>query len=379
MSRKFELRLHCRRVMAVAVLLFAGPMMAWAQSPFKEFENLFTTPKSYIVTYTKTPPVIDGDINDAAWQQATWTDDFQDIEGDLKPKPPLQTKLKMLWDDSCLYIAAQIRDPNVWATLTQHDAVIFRDNDFEVFLNPNNTTHQYFEIEYNALNTVFDLFLNKPYRNGGNPLSSWDAKGLRSAVKIQGTLNNPTDTDEGWTIETSIPFKAVGIGGNRQMPTDGTLWRINFSRVEWDTKVIEGKYVKLKDTTGNTLPEHNWVWSPQGVINMHYPERWGYLQFSKDNTNNTTFTLPYSEQQKRYLWLIYYQEKLWHNEHHVYTDSLTKFGLESVVKINGSNNTLQIEATEHQFMALITDEKDRITWEINQDGLVKQLNIRTNE
>jgi hypothetical protein len=149
--------------------------------------------------------------------------------------------------------------------------------------------------------------------------------------------------------------------------------------VHWDTKVLDGKYVKLKDSTGKTLPEHDWAWSPQGVVNMHYPDRWGYLQFSKSNANNTPFALPYSEQQKQYLWLIYYKEKQWHKEHHAYSDSLKNLGLESTVNINGNMNTLRIEATEHQFMAFIRDEKDQITWEINQEGLVKQLNTRTNE
>jgi hypothetical protein len=208
-SLESELRLLCVRIITTAALLFFGPITAHAQSPFKGFENLFTTPKGYIVTYTNTPPVIDGDINDAAWQHAVWTDDFVDIEGDIKPKPSLQTNVKMLWDDSCLYVAAKIRDPNVWATITRHDAALFRENDFEIFLNSTNSAHQYFEIEYNALNTVFDLFLSKPYRDGGNALTSWDAAGMRSAIKIQGTLNNPSDTDEGWTVEAAIPFKAV--------------------------------------------------------------------------------------------------------------------------------------------------------------------------
>lgn len=364
---------------AVILLSFFVPYYAIAQSPFKGFENLFTTPKSYIANYVKVLPVIDGDISDSVWQQATWTNDFVDIEGDLRPKPPLQTNVKMLWNDSCLYIAAQIYEPNVWATLNRHDAIIFHDNDFEVFINPNNSTHQYFEIEYNALNTVFDLFLNKPYRNGGNPLIAWDVKGLKSAVKVQGTLNDATDTDKGWTIEMAIPFRAISTGNNIQVPKDGAMWRINFSRVEWDTKVVNGKYVKLKDSTGRTLPEHNWVWSPQGVINMHYPERWGYLQFNKNNTNNATFSLSYAELQRRYLWLIYYQEKLWHNEHHVYVSALKKFGLDETVKINNEINSLQIEATGHQFMAFITGKKDNITWTINQDGLLKQLNTGSNE
>ena len=65
----------------------------------------------------------------------------------------------MVWDDKYLYFAAEIEEPHVWGTLTQHDSVIFRDNDFEVFIDPNGDTHEYYEFEMNALNTGWDLFL----------------------------------------------------------------------------------------------------------------------------------------------------------------------------------------------------------------------------
>jgi Carbohydrate family 9 binding domain-like len=357
-----------------AIALFSVfPKNVSAQQQFKPFENLFTNPKNYIVTHTATPPVIDGDVNDAVWQQVPWTDDFKDIEGDLKPNPPLRTKVKMLWDDSCLYIAAQIYDPAVWATLKHHDDIVYHDNDFEVFIDPNKTGHQYFEIECNALNTIFDLFLNKPYRNNGNAMIGWNSEGLRSAVKIQGTLNDPSDIDQGWTLEMTVPFKSISLGDNLRIPQDGTLWRINFSRVEWDTKVVDGKYVKLKDSTGRNLPEHNWVWSPQGVINMHFPERWGYLQFSKGNTNNTAFTLPYAEEQKRYLWLLYYQQKQWQEAHGRYAETIKKLGLKSEINIGNHTSALQMEATDHQFVAFITDKADNITWSINQEGLIAKM------
>lgn len=349
-----------------------------AQSPFKGLEHLFTNPESYVVNHTDIAPKIDGDINDAVWQKAAWTKDFVDIEGDLKPKPALATKTKMLWDDSCLYIAAQITDPQVWATLKKHDEIVFRDNDFEVFIDPNNTTHHYFELEFNALNTVFDLFLNKPYRNFGAALINWNAEGLRSAVKVQGTLNDPNDIDQGWTIEIAVPFRAISIGNNVQLPKDGNIWRINFSRVEWDTKFRDGEYVKLKDAKGNNLPEHNWVWSAQGVVNMHYPERWGYLQFSR-STNTTTFTLPYAEEQKKYLWLIYYREQEWLSKHGSYNISLQQFGLSNEVEIAGQMNKLHLEATPHQFMAFVIDNKTDITYVINQEGLISQIFPKTNE
>lgn len=357
----------------IALSIFFTSTNASAQEQFKGFENLFTMPKSYVVGYTKTLPVIDGDINDPVWQQAKWTDDFGDIEGDLKPKPPLQTNIKMLWSDSSLYIAARMMEPDVWATLKNRDDIVFLDNDIEIFVNPNNSTHEYYEIECNAINTIFDLLLNKPYRNKGNPISTWNTPGMRSAVKVQGTINNPSDKDKSWTMEMVIPFSALGLSNRYQQPKEGTTWRINFSRVEWDIKVVNGKYEKLKGENGRNLPEHNWTWSPQGIINMHAPERWGYLQFTKDEAGDKTFTLPYLEKQKKYLWLVYYKQKAWIKKNKVYAATLDELGIDSNIEVNAIKSTLRMEATPHQFMALITDTTTNITWTINQEGLVSIL------
>ncbi|HQI44441.1 MAG TPA: hypothetical protein PK949_10040, partial [Dysgonamonadaceae bacterium] len=63
-------------------------------------------------------------------------------------------------------------------------------------------------------------------------------------------------------------------------PSAGDQWRVNFSRVEWHTNIENGKYVKKKDpVSGKPLPEENWVWSPQGVVDMHRPEMWGFVHF----------------------------------------------------------------------------------------------------
>ncbi|MDB5121249.1 MAG: hypothetical protein JWN56_2467 [Sphingobacteriales bacterium] len=214
-------------------------------------------PKSYAVSYSQKSPLIDGNLNDEEWTKAKWTDSFVDIEGDLKPKPAYKTRVKMLWTDTRLIIAAELQDPHVWAKVQKHDEVIFYDNDFEVFLDPDNNTHQYFEIEVNALNQVFDLFLSKPYRNNSCALISWDASGMQKAVKVNGTLNKSDDVDQGWTVEMAIPFKALTIGNETKVPVEGAIWRLNFSRVEWDTEVVNGKYVKKKNATEHDLPEHN--------------------------------------------------------------------------------------------------------------------------
>jgi hypothetical protein len=170
----------------------------------------------------------------------------------------------MLWDDQYLYIAAEVEEPDVKASLRRHDSVIFHDNDFEVFIKPLPATESYYEFEINALNTGWDLFLNKPYNQGGTADNNWNIDGLKTAVAVQGTLNNESDKDRGWTVEIAYPLTAFRSRQQVPEPVSGTSWRINFSRVEW--------------TPGNPK-EDNWVWSPQGVINMHVPERWGYLRF----------------------------------------------------------------------------------------------------
>lgn len=221
---------------------------------------------------------LDGRLDKPFWETAAWSDWFVDIEGDLRPAPALRTRMKMLWDDEALYIGVEMEEPHLWATLTERDSVIFHDNDIEVFLNPTNDRLCYYEFEMNALNTVWDLFLPKPYRDGGQADNSWDIAGLRTAVHLDGTLNDPSDEDRGWSVEIAMPWAAFdrhpGGGG---APAPGETWKVNLSRVEWDLEVVDGAYRKIAGR-----PEHNWVWSPMGLIDMHLPERWGVVRFVEE-------------------------------------------------------------------------------------------------
>lgn len=234
-------------------------------------------PLHYECKRAAAPIRIDGRLDDAAWSNAEWTDSFVDIRGAKYPKQPpprFRTRAKMLWDDRYLYIGAELDEPHLRATLTEHDSVIFHDNDFEVFLNPSGDSLNYFEFEINALNTSWDLFLAKPYRQGGKADNSWDIPGLQTAVHVDGTLNDPTDIDRGWSVEIAFPWTAFALRAPVKRPQSGDTWRVNFSRVEWRFNVVNGKYQNVPGA-----PEDNWVWSPQGVIDMHIPDRWGYVRF----------------------------------------------------------------------------------------------------
>jgi hypothetical protein len=267
-------------------------------------------PKQYLCRRVQGPLDLDGRLDKPFWADAPWTDDFVDIEGDLKPIPAKRTRVKMLWDDDYLYFGAEMEEDSIWATLTERDSVIFYDNDFEIFIDPDGDSHQYYEFEINALNTVWDLFLVKPYRDGGPPLNGWDITGLRTAVHIDGELNNPQTGGRGWSVEVAMPWASLGecAPGGRG-PLAGEFWRVNFSRVEWRTEVADGRYRKMTDpATGKSYPEDNWVWSPMGLINMHYPELWGYVLFA-GHEGPDSFAIPADERIKWELRRLYYRQR----------------------------------------------------------------------
>ncbi len=235
-------------------------------------------PKTYLCHKIDGPLKLTGRLDDPKWERASWTDDFIDIQGEALPKPRFATRAKMLWDDEYFYVGAELDEPHVWGTLTEHDSVIFHDNDFEVFIDPNGDNHEYYEFEINALGTYWDLLLTKPYRDQGSPVNGWEIPGIKTAVFVHGTINDPSNVDNGWTVEVAFPWKALGECAHKPAPpTPGDCWRVNFSRVEWEHQIIDGKY---KKTPGK--PEDNWVWSPQFAIDMHRPEHWGFVQFCLD-------------------------------------------------------------------------------------------------
>lgn len=333
-------------------------------------------PRRYICTRAASPVQVDGNLDEAVWTKVPWSDPFVDIEGPARPKPRLRTMVKMLWDDQYFYLGAYLEEPAVWATLTARDSIIYQDNDFEVFIDPDGDTHNYYELEMNALNTVWDLLLVKPYRDGGPAVHAWDIQGLKTGVHLMGTLNDPSDRDKAWTVEIALPFAVLKecIPGKPDRPAPGEQWRVNFSRVEYWLETRGGTYAKTKDAgTGQPLPEDNWTWAPQGVVNIHYPEMWSYVQFSSKlpGKGKEKFVRRPEEKVKSALRRIYYAERARDFEMPGFVDSLEALGLgkDTALKVKGWSFPPEISTTQSLFEAVYR-AKTGESWHIRQDGLV---------
>lgn len=369
----YKSRISIKKVLTSILIFiagFAGTVRGQHTPPSIEFN-----PRSYVAYKVSDSLNIDGSPDEQNWQRAPWTDKFLDIEGRSKPEPRYETRAKMLWDENYFYVAARLEDPHVWATLTQRDTVIFYNNNFEVFLDPDEDTHQYYELEVNALGTFWDLMLTQPYRDGGQALDAWDIRGLKVGIEVNGTINDPSDVDSGWTVELAFPWKVLeeaAPGG--QKPSAGDQWRINFSRVQWRHTVENGSYKKaLNLGTNQPLPEDNWVWSPQGIVNMHYPEMWGYVQFADKKAN---FQWRREEETKWYLRQLYYRQHELKEQTGSFTSNTEVLQAEKLFEKQNLSKWFPdlsfpgIYATQETFEIRIQDDESGQLWYIRENGKV---------
>jgi hypothetical protein len=245
---------------------------------------------------------LDGCLTEKCWQAVPRSPRFVDI---LTGQPTLyDTRAAVLWDQRNLYVAFWVEEPHVKATFTQHGSPIYEGNDVEVFIAGRDT---YYEFEINALNTVYEAFFIwedayekgnyaeapefdrrnpkvKPFNGVGfttHPRGprlgswAWEFPGLKTAVHVDGTLNDDRDTDRGWTVELAFPWAGMKwlakADGRTLPPKDGDVWRIDFSRFNQYKAPPPAN-----DSSG-------WFWSPHGVWDSHIPECFPFIHFSTND------------------------------------------------------------------------------------------------
>ncbi len=263
----------------------------------------FPWPQTAIAQYTAyrvaSPPIIDGKLDEACWQAAPRSPRFADLVSGARAIH--DTRAAVLWDDDNLYVGYWIEEPWVEARLTERDALIYEDNDVELFIAG---ADAYYEFEINAFGTIYEVFFvweeayeragyshrpefarsvagARPFNGvgfGAHPRGprigfwNWDFPGLRSAVAIDGTLNDNSDRDRGWTVALALPwrgFEALAAPDGRSLPPkEGDIWRMDFSRFN------QYKAAPPAQDSGG------WAWSPHGVWDSHIPELFTQVQFS---------------------------------------------------------------------------------------------------
>jgi hypothetical protein len=215
---------------------------------------------TYEVHRAKTPPRINGHLDDAAWQNARPVE-FVFPWADQTGKKQ-RTTAKLTWDDDYLYVGYECDDTDIVAVHTLPDDPTYKDDAVEIFIAPPNKQNFYLGLEMNAHATLYDYFYAFPTRL----LKNYDIRGIQLAVSIRGTLNITGDEDKGWNLEVAIPWRAFSDLIDHPVPKPGDRWIANLNR--WD----------------GTEPNRRLSqWSDSGLVrpNPHHPERFGQLLFTE--------------------------------------------------------------------------------------------------
>jgi hypothetical protein len=263
----------------------------------------------YSASQVSTPLKIDGKLEEEAWSLAPASPRFKDI---ITGEPALHgTKAMILWDTNNLYVAYRIEEPFLHAKFTTNNSPIYYDNDVELFVAGKDS---YYEFEINGLNTTYEVFFiwEEMYKKGGfadapefarsrlQPFNGvdfkthprggrlgafdWHFPEKRTAVFMDGTLNDDSDHDRGWTVELSFPWKGMqwlAKSDHRSLPPKhGDVWRMDFSRFNQYKEAPPAK-----DSGG-------WVWTQHGIWDSHIPECFARIQFLTNDVGGLKMATP---------------------------------------------------------------------------------------
>ncbi len=269
---------------------------AWAQTAGWQFPCPTNEIKAYTAQRTAGPITVDGKLDEPSWRNATPSPRFVDI---LTGGPVIHdTRAAVLWDENYLYVSYRVEEPLVHAKFTNHNDFIYQDNDVEFFVAGSDA---YYEFEINAFNTCYEVFFawNDTFKKSGlakhpefdgaelvpfngvgftnHPRGgrvgnfAHAMPGLKTAVHVDGTVNDDSDRDRGWTVELALPWKSLkwlATDGRALPPKNGDVWRMDFSRFNTYKEAPPAQ-----DSGG-------WFWTRHGIWDSHIPECFAHVTFS---------------------------------------------------------------------------------------------------
>ena len=217
--------------------------IARAKSKQLEVMNKPIRPLSTIVKKVKKgtpPPVIDGILNDKAWNDAKQLGPFVPLRVGLKDNTEFQTNTKIIWDDNNLYVCFDCCEPeleNLHSRGTKKDDNIWAGDCVELFICESSEPKPFFHFIVNPENVQWDAITDTASND-----TSWNAD-WKSDVKKNKTF---------WTVEMAIPWTQISGTPSKGEIRKGNFTRYRRSNREWTT------WTPLKDSFGDSENFANW-------------------------------------------------------------------------------------------------------------------------
>ena len=160
-----------------------------------------------------------------------------------------------------------VTDASPWHTLTQRDERLWNEEVVELFLDVGATGRSYAEVEWNPVNAVVDLWVDRAENRFDK---DWNVAGLESRVHPR---KDAAGRATGWTAVSLLPWTALSSkapSGTALPPKAGDRWRFNAFRIERPG----GPKEPQKDA-------QYLAWSPTGNRSFHVPLAFRELVFAE--------------------------------------------------------------------------------------------------
>jgi len=140
--------------------------------------------------------------------------------------------LRSHWDNDFLYLGFRVADSDLRAYQTQKDhKELYLDDMVEFLIDANHDATE----KWSPDDIVYHInLLGQKKDDRGTPTgksdATWDGN-VKYAIEMSGTLNDTTDTDEGYTVEVAIPWSELGV-----IPYKNLIVGLNFANGDNDGK-----------------------------------------------------------------------------------------------------------------------------------------------
>ena len=323
-------------------------------------------PTTYHLNTLNKAPVIDGINTKNEWDHIPWSTRFVSaISGKLENKKH-ETAFKMAIYNDTIYLLAKINEDQIWALESNHNDEYFKDNFFEILIDCDNNEFDYLNIKTNALGIYKGTLKQCEQNSISDKHVPFNQLKIKCATYIQGTVNDPKDTDQYWQLELSLPIN-LKTDNTDNINTNG-YWKMNFVRSHWPYVVVDGTYKKMVNSdTGKLYQGEQYIWTYMFDSPLSKLELWGEVHIDNTHSKNNTLT---KEQRIRWeLRNIYYAQKLHFRKHKRYANKVG--GLKDI----GFNQSAlhykpNIKTTKKHFIISIKDEDKTNIWYIDDLGAI---------
>ncbi len=195
-------------LISALIILFLLPLTAQEENKTIEKRKYFTSPLS-----NEKAPVIDGEINDDAWNKVEWSTDFTQRDPEEGIPPTEKTQFKIIYDEKFMYIAVECLDSEpdkINKRLSRRDG--FEGDWFIVSIDSYHDLTTAFCFNVTAAGVKGDEVLTA---NGNQSDSNWNPIWFTKSK-----INN-----NGWSAELKIPFSQL-----RFSSVEDQIWGLQVSR-----------------------------------------------------------------------------------------------------------------------------------------------------